>query len=109
MTKTLGKPVVNPIGETTINLSIHEYNSGALILANTLQPHFTPQSNNVAAKTIWFCNEILKSRINLFNIDTVEKLGEISAKGLTRVNSDHLRKKLMGWYMYSVFSFVVTF
>ncbi len=31
-----------PIGETTMQLSVHEDNSGALVLAKTLPPHFTP-------------------------------------------------------------------
>ena len=36
MTKSLGKSVAIPIGETTINVSIHEINIGALILENTV-------------------------------------------------------------------------
>ncbi len=31
-----------PIGNTTKNVSIHEDNSGALVLAKTLPPQFTP-------------------------------------------------------------------
>ncbi len=31
-----------PIGNTTMNVSIHEDNSGALMLAKTLPPQFTP-------------------------------------------------------------------
>jgi hypothetical protein len=31
-----------PIGNTTMNVSIHEDNSGALVMAKTLPPHFTP-------------------------------------------------------------------
>ena len=38
------KSVQFPIGKTTMNVSIHEDNSGALVLAKTLPPQFTPQS-----------------------------------------------------------------
>ncbi len=31
-----------PIGNTTMNVSIHEDNYGALVLAKTLPPQFTP-------------------------------------------------------------------
>ena len=60
---------------------------------------FTPRSNNYAAKSIWFHDEILKREINLFNTDKVEKLEDIFNRGLTRVNPENLRKKLMGWYI----------
>jgi hypothetical protein len=47
-----------PIGNMTMNVSIHEDNLGALVLAKTLPPQFTPQSKYYAIKTIWFCEEI---------------------------------------------------
>jgi hypothetical protein len=43
-----------PIRETMMQLSVHEDNSGALVLAKTLPPQFTPQSKHYASKTIWF-------------------------------------------------------
>ncbi len=43
-----------PIGNMTMNVSIHEDNLGALVLAKTLPPQFTPQSKYYAIKTIWF-------------------------------------------------------
>ena len=52
MTKSLGKAVGITIGETTMNLSIHEYNAGYLILEKILPPHFTPQSKHYSANTI---------------------------------------------------------
>ena len=55
MTKALGKEVVIAIGETTIDVSIHEYNSKALILANNLPPQVKPRSKHYSAKTILFC------------------------------------------------------
>ena len=107
-TKYLAKSVELTILETIINVSIHEYNYGALILEKTLQPQLTIWSNNYATNTIWFCEEIVKRWINLFKIDTVDKLGDIFTKLLKKVNFEHIRNKSMGWYISSVSSFVVT-
>ena len=71
MTKSLGKSVGLTIGETKINFYIHEYNYRALILAKTLPQQFTPQIKIYAAKTVWFCEKIVKRGIKLCNIDTV--------------------------------------
>jgi hypothetical protein len=61
-----------PIGNTTMNVSIHEDNSGTLVLAKTLPPQFTPQSKDYTIKTIWFCEEIFKKDIQLNKINTFE-------------------------------------
>ena len=50
ITISLGQSVGLPIGDTTINVSIHEDNAGALILAQTLPPQFTPRSKYYASK-----------------------------------------------------------
>jgi hypothetical protein len=42
MVRSLAKATNFPIGSTTMNVSIHEDNSGALLLAKTLPPQFTP-------------------------------------------------------------------
>ena len=42
MVSLVTKSVKLPIGKTTMNVSIHEDNSGALVLAKTLPPQFTP-------------------------------------------------------------------
>jgi hypothetical protein len=86
-----------PIGNTTMNVSISEDNSGALVLAKTLPPQFTPRSKYYAIKTIWFCEEIFKRDIQLNKINTVKQLGDIFTKGLTRVVFKYLQKKIMGW------------
>jgi hypothetical protein len=86
-----------PFGNTTMNVSIHEDKSGALVLAKTLPPQITPRSKYYAIKTIWFCEEIFKRDIQLNKIDTVEQLGDIFTKGLTRVVFENPRKKIMGW------------
>ena len=54
LTISLAQALGLAVGETTINVSVHEDNSGALILAETLPPQFTPRSKHYAAKTIWF-------------------------------------------------------
>ena len=86
-----------PIGETTMKLSVHEDNSGALVLAKTLPPQFTPRSKYYAIKTIWFREEIHKRCVQLLKIDTVEQLGDIFTKGLVQVTFEYLRKKIIGW------------
>ena len=73
-----------------------------------MQPQFTPQSKHYANKTKWFCEEIVKRGIKLCKINTVDQLGDIFTKGLIRVTFGYLRKKLMGWKIYSVFYLVAT-
>ena len=82
---------------TTMKVSIHEDNSGALILAETLPPQFTPRSKHYAIKMIWFREEIVNRGIKLVKIDTVEQLGDMFTKGLPSATFEYLRKKLMGW------------
>jgi hypothetical protein len=86
-----------PIGNITMNVSIHKDNSGALVLAKTLPPQFTSQNKYYAIKTIWFREEIFKRDIQLNKIDTVKQLGDIFTKGFTRVVFKYLQKKIMGW------------
>ena len=92
ITISLGKAVGLPIGDTKMNVSIHENNAGALILAKTLPPQFTPRSKYYTSKTIWFREEINTRGIKLFKIDTVEQLGDILTKGLPRATFEYLRK-----------------
>ncbi len=42
MVESVTRQVNLPIGETTMKLSVHEDNSGALVLVKTLPPQFTP-------------------------------------------------------------------
>ncbi len=86
-----------PIRATTMKLSLHEGNLGALVLAKTLPPQFTPQSMYYAIKTIWFFKEIHKRCIQLLKIDTVEQLGDIFTKCLPQVAVEYLWKKIIGW------------
>ena len=95
--KSLAKAVGLPAGETSMNVSIHEDNAGALVLAETLPPQFTPRSKYYATKTIWFREEIHKRGILLKKIDTLEQLGDMFTKGLPRKTFEYLRQRLMGW------------
>ncbi len=97
MVESVTSSVNLPIGETTMQLSVHEDDSGALVLAKTLPPQFTPQSKYYASKTIWFWEEIHKRCIKLLKINSVEQLGDIFTKGLVQVTFEFLCKKLISW------------
>lgn len=93
----MGKAIGLPVGNTTIQVSIHEDNAGALVLAETSPPQFTSRSKHYHTKTIWFREEIVKHGIKLLKISTTEQLGDLFTKGLPKPGFEHLRKKLMGW------------
>ncbi len=80
-----------------MHVSIHEDNAGALVLAETIPPQFTPRSKWYALKTVWFRKEINKRGINFLKIETVEQLGDMFTKGLPRPTFEYLRAKIMGW------------
>ncbi len=96
MVSSVTNSVKLPIRKTTMNVSMYEDNSGALVLATTLPPQFTPQSKYYAIKTM-FREEIFKRGVQLHKIDTVKQLGDIFSKGLTCAVFDYLQKKTMGW------------
>ena len=50
---------------TTMKVSIHQVNAGALVLAQTIPPQFTPRSKYYAVKTVWFHEEIQKRGVKL--------------------------------------------
>ena len=97
MVKQVGPLVGLDVGDSNMNVSIHEDNAGALILAQTLPPQYTPRSKHYHIKTVWFREEIVKRGIKLLKIDTVEQLGDIFTKGLGKATFEYLRKKIMGW------------
>ena len=97
MVESVTRSVNLPIRETTMQLSVHQDNLGALVLAKTLPPQFTPRSKYYASKRIWFREEIHKRCIKLLKIDSVEQLGDIFTKGLGQVTFEYLCKKLIGW------------
>ena len=98
--------MVNEIGDAVglrqserakMHIKIHEDNSGALVLAQTIPPQFTPRSKHYAIKTHWWREQVIKRGIELLKIDTVDQLGDIFTKCLPRAQFEYLRKKLMGW------------
>lgn len=95
--KQLTKAVGKDLNETNMQVSIHEDNAGALILAKTLPPGFTPRSKHYAVKTIWFREQIVRRGIKLCKIDTKEQLGDLFTKGLPLATFVYLRGQLMGW------------
>ncbi len=70
MVQSLADAMGIPAGNVNMRVSVHEDNMGALVLAKTLPPQFTPRSKYYATKTIWFREEIHKRRIKLLKIDT---------------------------------------
>ena len=97
MVSLLGTKIGLTVSGATMNVSIHKDNAGALLLAETLPPQFTPRSKHYAIKTIWFHEKIVLSGIRLLMIDTVEQLGDMFTKGLPRATFEYLRKKHLGW------------
>ncbi len=97
MVKSLAPVVGLPFDGTTMNVSIHEDNAGALILAETLPPQYTPWSKHYHIKTIWVREQTKNLGIKMVKIATAEQLGDIFTKPLPRVVFEYLRKKLMGW------------
>ncbi len=97
MVEFLGPAVGLPVDCTSMHVCIHEDNTGALILADTLPPQYTPRSKHYHIKTIWFRELIKKLKIKLVKIETVEQLGDIFTKAFPRVQFEYLWKNLMGW------------
>ncbi len=93
----LADAVGTSAGDVSMRVSVHEDNSGALVLAEMLSPQFTPRSKYYATKTIWFCEEIHKQGIKLLKIDTTEQLRDIFTKGLFQPTFEYLQSKIIGW------------
>jgi len=83
--------------DTTMNVTVHEDNSSALVLAKMIPPEFTPRSKFFHLETIWFREQIHQRNIKLVKVETKEQLGDIFTKGLTKVAFEYLRMKLCGW------------
>ena len=60
MVQSLSVSVGIPDGNVNMRVSVHEDNLGALVLAETLPPQFTPCGKYYATKTIWFWEKIHK-------------------------------------------------
>ena len=97
MVQLLAIAVGIPAGDVNMRVSVHEDNLGALVLAETSPPQFTPRSKYYATKTIWFCEEINRRGIKLLKIETSEQLGDMFTKGLAKPAFEYLRSKIIGW------------
>ena len=94
--------IVEVVGMTnpdnpTMHVTIHEDNSGALVLATTLPPQFTPRSKYYAIKTVWFREGIIARGIKVVAIETRLQLGDIFTKMPGHATFVFLRKLLLGW------------
>ena len=85
LTQSLAQALGLAVGKPTINVSVHEDNSDALILAQTLPPQFTPRSKHYAAKTIWFQEEIVKVELSLLKLIRLSNLEIFSQKVCPRL------------------------
>jgi hypothetical protein len=77
-----------------MHITFHEDNSGALVLATTPPPRFTPQSKHYAIKTLWFCKKIIEHKIKAAPIKTSLQLGDIFTKMQSQVTFKFLRNLL---------------
>ena len=90
MVQSLAVAVGISAGDVNMRVSVHEDNSGALVLAETLPPQFTPRSKYYATKTIWFREEINRRGIKLLKIETSEQFRDMFTKGLARPTFEYL-------------------
>ncbi len=97
MVQLLAVPVGIPAGDVNMRVSVHEDNSGALVLAETLPPQLSPHSKYYTTKTIWFYEEINKRGIKFLKIETSEQIGDMFTKGLAEPPFEYLQSKIIGW------------
>lgn len=94
--------IVEAVGMTdpdnpVMHVTIHEDNSGALVLATTLPPQFTPRSKYYAIKTVWFREGIIARGVKVVAIETRLQLGDIFTKMPGLATFVFLRKLVLGW------------
>ncbi len=70
----LGTNIGLLLNKVSVNAFIHEDNAGALVLAETLLPQFSPGSIHDAIKTILFHEQLVLRVIELLKIATMEQL-----------------------------------
>jgi len=82
---------------STMHVTIQEDNLGALILATTPPPQFTPCSKHYAIKTNWWREKIIEKKINVVPIETRLQKGDIFTKMPSQVIIEFLCNLLQGW------------
>jgi hypothetical protein len=70
-------------GVVNIKVSVNEDNLGALVLAETLPPQFTPRSKYYATKTIWFLEEITNGESSFLRLILLNSLGIFSPRSVS--------------------------
>mmetsp|Transcript_8889 Transcript_8889/g.15130 ORF Transcript_8889/g.15130 Transcript_8889/m.15130 type:complete len:184 (-) Transcript_8889:775-1326(-) len=76
-----------------MHIKLHEDNAGALILAQTIPPEYTPRSKHYAIKTNRFREQIVKRGIELVKWPTTEMLGDVFTKCLPQPQCEYLRSR----------------
>ena len=67
-------------GVVNIKVSVNEDDLGALVLAETLPPQFTPRSKYYATKFIWFLEEITNGESSFLRLILLNSLGIFSPR-----------------------------
>ena len=80
-----------------MRITLHEDNTGALILAKTILPQFNPHSKFYALKTIWLREQIIKHKVLIVHCPTHLMWVDIATKMPPRVTFESLQKLIMGW------------
>ena len=70
-----------------INVSMHKYNTGVLVLAESFRPKFAPRRNQYEKK---IREDIFKRVIKIVKIDTIQKLGSLFMKGFPKATFECL-------------------
>ena len=97
LVKSVGSSVrLEQTSSPKLHITIHKDNTGALILATTLLPQFTPRSKYYAIMTWWFHEVIEQEGDEVVAIDTKEQLGDIFTKMPPQVVFEYLRYKIQG-------------
>ena len=86
-----------PEQDTTMKVTVHEDNEGALALAKLEPGRSTPRSKHYAVKYHWFREHIKDRGIILQKVDTKSQLADIFTKGLGKIAFRALRELLCGW------------
>ena len=86
-----------------LHSTIWEDNVGALTLAHLELPRMTPRSKHIATKYHWF-RQFVGSKFFVQKIDTLDQIGDLFTKGLGPGQFEKLRKLMIGWWFYFLYS-----
>ncbi len=95
MVQLLPDAVGIPAGDVNMRVSVYEDSLGALVLAETLPPQFTPRSKYYATKTIWFCEEIHKQEPSFWRLILLSSLGISSPRAFLSPRLNTFDPKLL--------------